>query len=99
MNNLMNSNPPHGNKLVNRVIEGRARERWLELAPKLPQITLTSRQISDVELISIGAFSPLEGFMNQRDYETVLADERLASGLPWTIPVTLAVSKETAELA
>ena len=99
MRNLMNSNPPHGGNLINRVIEGRAREQWLELAPKLPQIPLTSRQVSDVELISIGAFSPLEGFMNQEDYQAVLADERLANGLPWTIPVTLAVSKETAELA
>jgi len=94
----MNSNPPHGGNLINRVLEGRSREQWLELAPKLPQVQLNGRQLSDVELISIGAFSPLQGFMNQRDYQAVLADERLADGLPWTIPVTLAVNKETVKI-
>ena len=87
-------NRPHGGKLINRVLEDQAREQWHERAERMPRLQLNSRQISDVELIAIGAFSPLEGFMGQRDYESVLAQQRLASGLPWTIPVTLAVREE-----
>ena len=76
------------------MLEDQARQKWHERAERLPRLQLNSRQISDVELIAIGAFSPLEGFMGQRDYESVLAQQRLTSGLPWTIPVTLAVAKE-----
>ncbi len=90
-------NRPHGGRLTNRVLEGTAREQWLERAEKLPKVELNSRQLSDVELIAIGAFSPLEGFMGKRDYQSVLADERLANGLVWTIPVTLAVTEEQAK--
>jgi len=97
--NPMQINPAYGGKLINRVLEGRAREQCRELSSRLPRVQLNGRQLSDVELISIGAFSPLEGFMNRQDYKAVLADERLANGLPWTIPVTLATSKEMAEIA
>jgi sulfate adenylyltransferase len=92
----MTSNSPHGGKLINRVLEGSEREKWLELAEKLPRIVLNSRHQCDVEQIALGAFSPLEGFMGRRDYESVLATERLANGLPWTIPVTLTVDAEKA---
>jgi sulfate adenylyltransferase len=88
---------PHGGKLINRMAEGREREQLLERAKLLPQVTLNSRQLSDVELIAIGAFSPLTGFMGQRDYESVVDNQRLANGLPWTIPVTLAISAEDAK--
>jgi sulfate adenylyltransferase len=88
-------NRPHGSSLVNRVLEGKARDEWMERAPTLPRVRLNARQLSDVEMIAVGAFSPLDGFMRHRDYEAVLAEERLASGLVWTIPVTLAVSEET----
>ncbi len=91
------SNRPHGGRLINRVLEDQARQQCHERAERLPRLQLNSRQISDVELIAIGAFSPLEGFMGQRDYESVLAQQRLTSGLPWTIPVTLAVAKEEAQ--
>jgi sulfate adenylyltransferase len=92
----MIANSPHGGKLINRVLEGQELERWLERAESVPRVTLNLRQQCDVEQISVGAFSPLEGFMGQRDYQSVLADQRLASGLPWTIPVTLTVSAEKA---
>lgn len=58
---------PHGGKLMNRVLEGQEREDWLGRAERLPRVRLNTRQLSDVELIAIGAFSPLEGFMGQRD--------------------------------
>jgi len=88
---------PHGGKLVNRIVEGPQRERLLDQARSLAAVPLNARQFSDIEQISVGAFSPLEGFMNQRDYRSVLANQRLASGLPWTIPVTLAITAEQAK--
>ena len=91
----MIANRPHGGKLINRVLEGKAREEWLERVAQLPRVRLNARQLSDVEMIAVGAFSPLEGFMGSRDYESVLCEERLARGDVWTIPVTLAVTEET----
>lgn len=93
----MNFSRPHGGKLVNRIVEGGERERLLEEAGSLPTVRLHPRQFSDIEQISVGAFSPLEGFMNQRDYRSVLANQRLSSGVPWTIPVTLPVTAEQAK--
>ncbi|HMD32534.1 MAG TPA: sulfate adenylyltransferase [Candidatus Acidoferrales bacterium] len=93
----MSLSRPHGGKLVNRIVEGAERERLLDEAKSLPPVLLNARQLSDVEQISVGAFSPLQGFMNQRDYRSVLATQRLASGLPWTIPVTLAITADQAK--
>jgi sulfate adenylyltransferase len=90
-------NRPHGGKLIDRIAEGAERERLLEEAQSLPRVRLNARQFSDIEQISVGAFSPLEGFMNQRDYNSVLANQRLSNGLPWTIPVTLTISEEEAK--
>ena len=88
---------PHGGKLVDRTLNELEREKWLERAKPMPTVKLNSRQLSDLELIAIGAFSPLTGFMGRKDYENVVANQRLENGLPWTIPVTLAVSEETAK--
>ncbi len=93
----MFSGRPHGGRLINRLVEGDSRDKMLERAAKLPRIELNQRQLSDVELIAIGAFSPLEGFMNQRDYKSVLDHQRLANGLPWTMPVTLGVTLEQSQ--
>ncbi|MBI3661471.1 MAG: sulfate adenylyltransferase [Acidobacteria bacterium] len=93
----MFSNRPHGGKLINRVLEGPARDELLARAEKLPRVPLNARQLSDVELIGIGAFSPLDGFMGKRDYDSVVNEERLANRLPWTIPVTLAVEEAQAK--
>ncbi|MEO8275478.1 MAG: bifunctional sulfate adenylyltransferase/adenylylsulfate kinase [Thermoanaerobaculia bacterium] len=65
----------------------------------LPSWDLTERQLCDLELLAVGAFSPLNGFMGQRDCEAVAATLRLADGRLWPIPVTLDVSAATAELA
>jgi len=91
---MIHSNRPHGGKLVNRVLDDQAREEWSRRAQHLPRLVLNSRQLSDTELIAVGAFSPLEGFMGKADYESVLVNQRLANGLPWTIPITLAVTEE-----
>jgi sulfate adenylyltransferase len=92
----MNAIAPHGGRLVNRIPESKAREGWLSRASAFPRVKLNSRQLADVELIAVGAFSPLEGFLGSRDYASVLEQERLSNGVVWTVPVTLAVSEETA---
>lgn len=88
---------PHGGVLVNREVTGDERDALLTRAASFPVITLDERQLSDLEMIAIGAFSPLTGFMGEADYTGVVNDMRLANGLPWTIPVTLAVPANVAE--
>jgi len=87
----------HGGKLINRIIEGAEKDALLAKAASLPQITLNSREMSDLDMIACGALSPLEGFMGQKDYDSVVEKMRLANGVPWSIPVNLAVKKEAAE--
>ena len=89
--------PPHGGRLVERVLEGEAREEARERARTLPRIAFNARMMSDLELLAVGAYSPLEGFMGQADYRAVVEDMRLASGLPWPLPITLAVRREAAD--
>src|ERR1041385_2553199 len=84
---------PHGGVLINRFLQGEALRSAIDRSPSLPTITLSTRQISDLELISTGAASPLTGFMGLADYQSVVRNMRLASGLPWSIPVTLAVNE------
>ena len=88
---------PHGGTLVNRTLEGADRQEALERAPSLPRIVLAPENVSDVEMIAIGALSPLTGFMDQADYEGVVENMRLSSGMVWSIPITLAVSQEVAD--
>ncbi|MGB3239512.1 MAG: sulfate adenylyltransferase [Geitlerinemataceae cyanobacterium] len=97
----MNPNPetivPHGGHLINRIATPAQTKEFKEQANSLPRVQLDERSFSDLVMIAIGAFSPLTGFMEQADYETVVTDMRLASGLPWSIPITLSVSEEVAE--
>jgi sulfate adenylyltransferase len=88
---------PHGGQLINRIASA---EKWQELTDKadaLPRVQLDERSLSDLELIAIGGFSPLTGFMEQADYHSVVNDMRLGNGLPWSIPITLSVSQEQAD--
>jgi sulfate adenylyltransferase len=87
---------PHGGRLVNRLLQGQAREEALLKARRLKSINVSSRIISDMELIAVGAFSPIEGFMGKEDYDSVIEHMRLKDGLPWSIPITLSVSEEEA---
>ena len=87
---------PHGGKLINRFTPPEQKAALLAEAEKMPRIALDARQISDLELIAIGAVSPLEGFMGKADYESVVHKMRLANGLPFSVPVTLAVSTQQA---
>lgn len=88
---------PHGGRLVNRIATHNQRLEFLEKADFLPIVQLDKRAASDLEMIAIGAFSPLTGFMEQADYESVVDQMRLANGLPWSIPVTLPVTEVVAD--
>lgn len=87
---------PHGGVLVNRIAEGAEREALLQEAKSLNGITINTWTISDLDLIGVGAFSPLTGFLNQDDYTSVVEKTRLANGLVWSIPITLAVGEAKA---
>jgi sulfite reductase (ferredoxin) len=88
---------PHGGRLIDRVLNGDALAAARERVPTLTRLSLNARMMSDVELLAVGAYSPLEGFMGAADYRGVLRDMRLANGLPWTLPITLAVRKAAAD--
>ena len=87
---------PHGGMLVDRFVDEEQRRFWEAKGPRLPFLTLNPWQLSDLEMIAIGGFSPLEGFMSQADYESVLSQMRLKNGLPWSIPITLSVTEDQA---
>lgn len=87
---------PHGGTLINREVSGAERDALIESSKEMKRIDLNAREVSDIEMIAIGAFSPLVGFMGRADYEGVRDNMHLSNGLPWTIPVTLSVSTETA---
>ncbi|MGQ9721543.1 MAG: sulfate adenylyltransferase [Candidatus Jordarchaeum sp.] len=80
---------PHGGKLVNREIPEHQKEKFLEQASELPIININEGLAKDVENIAKGVFSPLEGFLLEEDYSSVLDEKRLADDLPWTIPIVL----------
>lgn len=88
---------PHGGKLVNRVLEEEGKKSVLEQAREWPSLTIDADLVSDVENIATGVYSPLEGFLNRPDFQSVLKNMRLTNDLPWTIPVVLDVSRETAD--
>jgi ATP sulfurylase len=89
--------PPHGGALVDRVLRGTIREAALERAAHMKKVPLSPMTISDLELVAIGAFSPLTGFMTRADYESVVETMHLANGLLWSIPVTLPVPRQLAD--
>ena len=84
--------PPHGGVLVQRVLEGEERRSALSRAAGLPPLTLDLRGVADLGLLATGAYSPLTGFMTRADYLHVLHEMRLASGTPWSLPITLRVA-------
>jgi sulfate adenylyltransferase len=90
---------PHGGTLVNRIAEGAKREELLNEAKSLPVIVINAWTVSDLDLIGVGAFSPLTGFLNEEDYHSVVNNMRLSNGTVWSIPITLSVdAAKAAEL-
>ncbi|MEO6435350.1 MAG: sulfate adenylyltransferase, partial [Tepidisphaeraceae bacterium] len=86
--------PPHGGKLIDRIVKAEQAEKLKQEAATLPSLQLSPREAFDLEMIAIGAFSPLVGFMGKADFENVCTDMRLAGagaspGVVWPIPVIL----------
>ena len=89
--------PPHGGKLINLILDREQAADTKAASRDFPSWDLTPRQICDLEMILNGGFSPLTGFMNKADYESVCSNMRLSSGLLWPMPITLDVTEAFAK--
>lgn len=81
---------PHGGILINRQSFDKAADE------RIKAIRIDRVALSDLELIANGTYSPLTGFLDEENYDSVVEHMRLTNGLAWTIPITLPVSEETA---
>ncbi|MGK0441766.1 MAG: sulfate adenylyltransferase [Pseudohongiellaceae bacterium] len=91
------SHSAHGGQLLNLYVTGAALEAEKDLVKNNISWDLTKRQMCDIELLLNGAFSPLNGFMSEANYHSVLDNMRLVDGTLWPMPITLDVSKSFAE--
>jgi len=85
---------PHGGVLVSRALRGEVQKAVKERAEHMVKLPLNAMNLSDLELIAVGTLSPLTGFMVKADYDRCVDEMRLANGLVWSIPVTLAVERD-----
>jgi sulfate adenylyltransferase len=89
---------PHGSKVLKPLLlQGKEREEELKKAQKLPKVPMTSRETSDLIMLGIGAFTPLDGFMGKKDWKGVCDEYKTAKGLFWPIPITLSAEKKLAD--
>ncbi|MFW6137092.1 MAG: sulfate adenylyltransferase [Candidatus Aminicenantaceae bacterium] len=89
--------PPHGGKLNPLILEGDELSSQRKKAETLPSIRMTSRETSDLIMMAVGSFSPLTGFMLEKDYRPVVQNMRLENGVLWPVPITLSVSRDKAD--
>lgn len=87
---------PHGGNLINSLVQEKEKPELIKKAVALKKLVLNDREISDLEMIATGAFSPLEGFLLEEDYLSVLERMHLKNGLAWSIPITLAIDENEA---
>ncbi len=85
---------PHGGTLVDLLVPASERDAAREDAGNHPKLVVSERELSDLEMLAVGALSPLTGFVGGRDYRSILETMRLSGGLAWTIPVTLSASEQ-----
>ena len=95
MNTTMIS--PHGGKLVDRYISDIHYQNICEYAHTLPRLTLSQRNLADLECIATGVYSPLEGFVSEVEYRNIVERMHLSNGLAWSIPVTLQIPEAESE--
>ena len=88
---------PHGGTLVDLLVPEADRDKLADEARHFPKIAVNPRELSDLEMLAVGALSPLTGFQGEADHRSILDSLHLASGLAWTIPVTLSLSDEEAK--
>jgi len=86
-----------GGELIDLKAPAGERATLAARAAKLPTVTLNARDLADLEMLASGAFSPLTGFMGEADYIRSRDEMRLASGVPWSIPITLGADEATAK--
>ena len=84
---------PYGGSLVSLAVTGDEREELIKQAGSYPTIRMTPRQTHDMELLAVGGFSPLDRFMGQEDYKSVMENMTLADGTIWPIPIILTIDK------
>jgi len=93
MSNLV---PPHGSKkLKTLALHGSERKSELKKAESLPRLMCSSREFGDVVMLGIGGFTPLDGFMNRADWQSVCDNMTMKNGLFWPIPITLSTNDKT----
>ena len=82
---------PYGGRLIDLICRNEQRDELKVVGSRLPSIQLSDRSVCDLEMLACGAFSPLDGFLGQEDYQRVVHEQRLRSGCVWPIPITLPV--------
>ncbi len=87
---------PYGGKLVDLLVPTESVSELTEYANRLPSIRISDRALCDLELLTVGAFSPLDGFMGQADYQNVLDNMRLSDGTVFPMPITLPIDDDIA---
>ncbi|MBI4950389.1 MAG: adenylyltransferase, partial [Deltaproteobacteria bacterium] len=94
---MSNITAPHGGVLKELIVPEAEAEQLKKEARDFVSWDLTERQLWDIEMLLNGGFSPLDGFMGKADYDSVVKKMRLASGIVWTMPITLDVTEAFAE--
>src|SRR3954454_8194754 len=84
-------NAPYGGELVDLLVDEARAAEMKATAKDVASLMLDERGLCDLELLAVGGFSPLKGFLGKADYERVVAEMRLADGTLWALPVTLPV--------
>lgn len=84
----------HGGQLIRQVIENQASQDWLTYAETLPKLYLTEHSLSDLYLLGTGGYSPLRGFMGEKEWLSVLQTMTLLDETVWPIPITLPVTSQ-----